>query len=884
MIDPQSSFQEALVHHKAARLNDAARLYLETIEHDPGHTDAMCNFAALRSTQGAFDEAGQYFEMALGLIPNDADILTNYANMLSRQGLRDKAEARYRKALEVAPSSISSCLGLGQLLLTERRISEAVSTFRQAVDIKQDSSEAWRLLASAQIEAGQTAEAVASLGKCLELDPRDSSAAFSFGILLRNQGNLEQAIAFFQRALQNSNHTTACVIAANLAEVLGDTGQKIEAIKVLNEVLKHFPDFTEGWNNLGTLYLGLDRFDEATAAYKKCRALSPDNMIVANNLAAAFLKSGHPEKSLALYQKNLTTWPDQADTLSGLGNVLVSLESFDDAIEAYTSAIELSPENLDALHGRAVANHRRASMFGGTEYYSAALKDYHTVATLDPMHLHAHQNMGLLLQLLDEHEKAITAFRRVLQADPRYLAAYSSMAHSLQHCCQWENLDATIDRVVALTREEMDSGNDITASPFNLLQLSAPGDVRLASAKQVANMYKRIAGTGDGLNFTYKKPSDGKLRIGYMSPDFRGHSVGRAFEELLAAHDRDNFTLYGYYTGTNDDEVTTRLRRDFDVFRELTNTPFRDAAKVINDDGIDILVDLAGHTKGCRFEVLALRPAPIQAHFLGYGFTTGADYIDWLITDKIKTPEEERPWVEENLAWLPNQCLPASRPIISTETFTREQFGLPQDAFVFADFNSHFKIDPEVFSAWMRILRKAPDSILWLIDFQGPGNEALKREASARGVDPSRIIFADKYPNDVHLARLALADLALDTYHHAGGVTTTDALWAGLPVLTIMHEGMVDRLGGSVLTAAGLPELIASSLDEYMRKALAYFEDPDSLQRLKVKLKDNQATEPLFDTPRLTRDLEAIFTEMWNRYEDGAEPGTIELAPVPADG
>jgi len=184
----------------------------------------------------------------------------------------------------------------------------------------------------------------------------------------------------------------------------------------------------------------------------------------------------------------------------------------------------------------------------------------------------------------------------------------------------------------------------------------------------------------------------------------------------------------------------------------------------------------------------------------------------------------------------------------------------------------------------MRILRKAPDSILWLIDFQGPGNEALKREASARGVDPSRIIFADKYPNDVHLARLALADLALDTYHHAGGVTTTDALWAGLPVLTIMHEGMVDRLGGSVLTAAGLPELIASSLDDYMRKALAYFEDPDSLQRLKVKLKDNQATEPLFDTPRLTRDLEAIFTEMWNRYEDGAEPGTIELAPVPADG
>ncbi|MBT3700851.1 MAG: tetratricopeptide repeat protein [Alphaproteobacteria bacterium] len=883
MIEPQNAFQEALVHHKAARLDEAASLYLEAIEHDPGHTDAMCNFAALRSTQGAFDEAGQYFELALCLMPNDADILTNYANMLARQGMRDKAESRYRKAMEVAPSSITSCLGLGQLLLAEKRIHEAVSTFRQAVDLKPDSSEAWRLLATAQSEAGQLEEAISSLGKCLEINPNDSPAAFSFGTILRSRGNLEQAIILFQRALQNCTHATACIIAANLAEVLADTGQKNEAIKVLLEVLKHFPDFTEGWNNLGTLYLGLDRFDDAIAAYKKGRSLSPENIVVANNLAAAFLKSGHPDKAQALYRQNTETWPDQPDTWTGLGNVLVSLEKFDEAIAAYSRTMELFPDHVDALHGRAVANHRRASTFGGVQYYRDALDDYHQVATLDPSHLHAHQNMGLLFQLLDEHEKAIGAFRRVLQDDPRYLAAYSSMAYSLQHCCQWENLAATIDRVVELTREEINSGDDITASPFNLLQMSAPGDVRLASARQVSNMYKRIAGTGDSLNFDYKKPADGKLRIGYMSPDFRGHSVGRAFEELLAAHDRDKFTLYGYYTGTSDDEVTTRLRRDFDVFRELVNVPFRDAAKIINDDGINILVDLAGHTKGCRFEVLALKPAPIQAHFLGYGFTTGADYIDWLITDAIKTPEEERPWVSEGLAYLPNQCLPASRPIISTENFSREQFGLPEEAFVFADFNSHFKIDPEVFSAWMRILRKAPNSVLWLIDFKGPGNDALLAAANTRGVDTDRIIFADKYPNDVHLARLALADLALDTYHHAGGVTTTDALWAGLPVLTIMHDGMVDRLGGSVLTAAELPELIASSLDDYMRKALAFYEDRDALRTVRQKLKDNQATAPLFDTPRLTRDLEAIFSEMWQRYEDGATPADIQLPPVPAD-
>ena len=872
-----SIFQDALSHHKAGRLNEAAALYEAAIAVQPDHTDALCNLAALKSAQGMFEEAARHYQQALILLPGDTTILTNYANMLVRKGVPAEAEAYYRRALESDPSSTATCAGLGQALLTMGRFDEAVGTFRQLVDQHGDSADAWRLLANAQFESGQVDEAEISLARCLELNSNDSDAAYMFANLERNRGRLDRAIELYQLALKNSTHSTACEIAANLSNVLVDNQRTDEAIQVLREVLKHFPDFAEGWNNLGSAYLNSDMFDEAIGAYQKCLLASPHMSMAANNIGSAHLRAGRPQKALACYEQNTKRFPDDPGAWAGIGNVCVSLERFDEGIAAFNKSLEIKPDHVDAIHGRAVAYHRQATAFGDSDHCAQALEDYHRVAEMRPRHFHAHHNMGSLLQILGRHDEAIDSFRRTLEINPQYVAAYSSLAHSLQQCCRWDNLDATIDRVIELTRQEITSGTDITTSPFNLLQISAPGDVRLAAARHLANMFTRASGTGDGPAFTYRQTASGKLRIGYMSPDFRGHSVGRAFLELLSAHDRDKYELFGYFTSTGGDDVTAQLRHDFDVFRELSNIPFLEAAKQINDDGIDILIDLAGHTRGSRFEILALKPAPVQAHFLGYGFTTGADYVDWLITDQITIPEKERPWVVENLVFLPHHSLPASRPVISDKRFSRSEFSLPDNAFVYADFNGHYKIDSEIFAAWMRILRKAPDAVLWLMDFGGAGTENLKREARVRGIDPDRLIFAERLPNDEHLARLRLADLALDTYHHAGGVTSTDALWAGLPVLTLLTDNMVDRTGASLMEAAEMPELIATSIDDYMRRALSYYADRNSLSELKSKLQDKQHSAPLFDTPAMAQDLETAFQRMWQVWQEQSDEDVIYI-------
>jgi protein O-GlcNAc transferase len=885
-----SLFQDALTHHKAGRLDEAAGLYEAAIAVQPDHTDALCNLAALKSSQGMFDDAAGHYQQVLMLLPRDTATLTNYANMLVRKGTPEEAEAYYRRALESDPSSIATCAGLGQALLGMGRFNDAVGTFRQLVNQHDQSAEAWRMLANAQFESSQNDDAAASLSRCLELDPSDSEAAYMFANLERNRGNLSRAIELYRLALQNSTHSTACEIAANLSNVLIDSQRTDEAIKVLREVLKHFPDFAEGWNNLGSAYLNSDLFDEAIGAYRKCLVASPDMVMAANNIGSAHLRAGRPDQALVSYQQNIARFPDHPGAWTGVGNVNVSLEKFDEGIEAYGKALEISPDHIDAIHGRAVANHRRATAFGKSEHCAQALEDYHRVADMEPRHFHAHHNMGSLLQILSRHEEAIDAFRRALEINPGYVAAYSSLAHSLQQCCRWDNLDAIIDRVIDLTRNEISTGTEITTSPFNLLQISAPGDVRLAAARHLSEMFTRASGQADGPVFSYEDRTledlarddqasdDRKLRIGYMSPDFRGHSVGRAFLELLSAHDRDRFELFGYFTSSGSDDVTTQLRQDFDVFRELNGLPFLEAARQINDDRIDILVDLAGHTRGSRFEILALKPAPVQAHFLGYGFTTGADYVDWLLTDEITIPEKERPWVVENIVYLPHQSLPASRPVISEKTFSRAEFGLPEDGFVFADFNGHYKIDADIFTAWMRILRKAPDAVLWLMDFNTAGTENLKQEARTRGVDPDRLVFASRLPNEEHLARLSLADLALDTYHHAGGVTSTDALWAGLPVLTLLTDKMVDRTGASLMEAAELPELIATSIDDYMQRALKYYDDRPALADLKTRLREKQKSAPLFDTPGMTRDLESAFKNMWQIWLSKSDEKLIRIS------
>ena len=869
MTENADIFQSALTHHKAGRLDEAAALYEAAIAENPGDLNSINNLAALRAARGEFEAATVWYEKLLAVEPDDAALLTNYANMNLRQQAFGEAENKFRLALALSPDLAPALAGLGQLLMTVGRFDEAAAAFAQLVAAAPESAVAHREAAAALMECGENDTAARHLDIAIELAPDDSHALFLYANLKRNAGDWSGAVELYRRSLAADPGDDTNVILISLANMLIDLRQEAEGIDILEALVAGQPDMVECWNNLGSAYLNTGRGAEAIAAFEKALELDPGLVMAANNIGTAHLKSGRPGEALAVYRRNTEKFPDHCGAWSGLGNVLVTMEKFDDAIAAFNHSLELKSDHIDAFHGRAVANHRRAVAFGGSDYSIRALDDYHKVADLNPRHFHAHQNMGAMLQILGRHDDAVEAFRRAIEINPKFVAAYSSLAHSLQQSCRWQNLEAIIERVIEYTREEMSSGSEISTSPFNLLQLSAPGDVRLAAAKQIASLYSTTVGRVSGAaTFDYRANTRGKLRIGYLSPDFRSHSVGRAFQALLPAHDRERFEVFGYYTVQGGDEVTERLRRNFDGFVELAGRPFLEAAQQINDDGIDILVDLAGHTRGSRFEILALKPAPVQAHFLGYGFTTGADYVDYLITDETTIPEAEQAFCTEHVVYLPHHSLPASKPVIAEASYARAEFGLPEQGFVFADFNGHYKIDADIFTAWMRILRKAPDSVLWLMGF-GASDDNLRREAEARGVAPERLIFAERRPHDEHLARLSLADLALDTYHHAGGVTSTDALWAGLPVLTLLTDGMVDRTGASLMQAAGLPELIATSVDDYMQRALGYYHDRAALADLKSRLRAKQSTAPLFDMPRFSRYLEAAYQAMWQAHLDG---------------
>jgi protein O-GlcNAc transferase len=903
MTDYANAFQAALQHHKAGQLAEAATLYEAALQARPDFTDALVNLAALRASQNDYGAAEECFAKALEIVPDDTIALINYGNLLLRRGDNVSALGNYRKAIAIAPQMEAAHLGLGNAHMQLGQFAEAVTAFQQALNItpkraqtlqtlgvaycrigkndlavpafreslqlQPDNLVLQRDLAGALIDIGERDEPGALLQVYLNHKPDDPDAHYMAGNLAHFEHRLEDAITHYKVALENGGDLADN--ANNMANTLLELDRTDEALGILNKALEQIPDFATGWNSLGNIWLAESNYDEAASAYERALEIDPDMTVAANNLATNLVKAGRLQEALKVSRRNTEDFPKSPDTWTGLGTALLSLERFDEALEALEQALSINPDHLDARHNRAATLHR-------LERYGEALEDYQRLVALSPDRTQSWFNMGSLLQVLARHREAIETFEQVLKIDPDYNAAWSYLAHSLQQECRWEQLPEVRQTVIDRTRQELAEGSRISASPFSLLQLSAPGDVRLAAARQFAKAAAHEIGPATSQTaFRYAPPENGKLRIGYISPDFRGHSVGRMLHELLSAHDGAHFETFGYFTASGPDDVTARLVREFDHFVELDKVPFKDAARRINDDGIHILIDLAGHTRGSRFEILAQRPAPIQAHFLGYGFTVGADYIDYLITDAIKTPPSEREFVWENVACLPHHSLPASRPLISSVPVTRTDQGLPENAFVFANFNGHYKFDPDIFSIWMEILQAAPEAVLWLIDGKGDSPEFLRQRAHDHKIDPDRLIFAANCPNDEHLARLALADLALDTWHHSGGVTTIDALWAGLPVLTIATDDMVDRMGASLLGAAELPEMISTSLDDYKRRALSWVNAPETLANLKRKLKANQETAPLFDTPRMTRDLEALYKKMWDLYTCGEHPKVITL-------
>ncbi|MEY4707702.1 MAG: hypothetical protein RJB58_1425 [Pseudomonadota bacterium] len=684
--------------------------------------------------------------------------------------------------------------------------------------------------------SGNLPEAERLYRAALAAEPRDFTARHLLGVALAQQGRGDDALREIAEALTLRPDDADALL--NQANILKTLGRESEALAGFTRALEARPGWPQALNNRGTVLQSLGRFDEALADYDAALAAQPDYVEALNNRGSVLQDLKRPAEALASYDRALRLAPQFATAFNNRGSALLDLRRFADALGCFDRALSLRP-------GDAQSFNNRGNALQGLMRYDEAVASYDRALALRPDYAEAQSNRGGALQQLKRHEEALESFERA-GGQPH---AFGGAAMAALNLCDW---DRTL-RIGAQMPARIAAGEAVP--PWVLLGYSGDEALQLQCARNVIRTrFPHLPPAMATARYAHDK-----LRLAYISSDFVHHPVAAQIVQLIETHDRSRFELLGISTGPDDGSAQRRrLMAAFDRFHDVKEENPRAIAELVRQLEVDVLVDLNGHTQGDNFDILAHRPAPVQATWLGYAGTTGAPFIDYLIADRIVAPNAQV--FSEKLAYLPNCFFPTDTGNAIRTAPSRAQTGLPQDGFVFCSFNNNWKFTAEVFAIWMRLLDQVPGSVLWL---KKPGEAAaqnLKRAAEGHGVDPQRLVFAHPAPLDVHFARHALADLFLDTLPYNAHATACDALWAGLPVLTCKGSAYAGRVAGSMLQAAGLPELVTQDVAAYEWTALELARDPARLKALREKLAGSSS--PLFDTPRFARDIEALFSEM----------------------
>ncbi len=638
--------------------------------------------------------------------------------------------------------------------------------------------------------------------------------------------------------------------AAFAAARLEESASAFEAVARLR------PDVSAAHENLARVLLAMDNPAAARAAATAGLASHPGHPKLLALRGAANLRLDRAAEAAADYAGALALEDGLAAHWTGLGDALRQGGEAAGAEQAYRQALARDPGQVQARNNLALAllsQARRSEALGLLRELARACPDNPDILI----------NHGQTLAGLGRHDEAASVLAAAWRLAPGQPALAAQYYQALAHQCAWDDM-ASVETALLAALE-----GDRPPPPFALAGLELdPENLAAASRAHARRVRAELTGTADNPPARPPRRRRGggeALRIGYISPDFRNHSLAHSFLDVIARHDRDGFDWHGYKYGNEPaDAITARLAAQFDHFTDLTGRPAASVAGRIREDGIDILVDLSGPTRDSALDVLEFAPAPVQAHWLGYGATTGSAAVDWLITDRVHTSGAMAAAMTERPAWLETSFMAASRPEIAPERCERTGEGLPPAGTVFAAFNASYKLRPDAFSAWLAILRAVPDGVLWLAAMGETARDNLRAVAGRQGIAPGRLVFAERRERPAHLARLALADLALDTWPHNGGVTSLDALWAGVPVLALRGATPGARVGASMLHAAGFDDLVFTDRDHLVDRAVELARDEAARTALKARLADARQGSRLFDVGFLARELERCYQMMWS--------------------
>ncbi|XP_013781947.1 UDP-N-acetylglucosamine--peptide N-acetylglucosaminyltransferase 110 kDa subunit isoform X2 [Limulus polyphemus] len=983
------------IHFQCRRLDKSAHFSTMAIKQNPLLAEAYSNLGNVYKERGRLQEALENYRHAVRLKPDFIDGYINLAAALVAAGDMEQAVQAYVSALQYNPDLYCVRSDLGNLLKALGRLDEAKACYLKAIETCPAFAVAWSNLGCVFNAQGEIWLAIHHFEKAVNLDPNFLDAYINLGNVLKEARIFDRAVAAYLRALNLSPNNA--VVHGNLACVYYEQGLIDLAVDTYRRAIELQPNFPDAYCNLANALKEKGQVSEAEECYNTALHLCPTHADSLNNLANIKREQGYIEEATRLYLKALEVFPEFAAAHSNLASVLQQQGKLNEALMHYKEAIRISPTFADAYSNMGNTLKEMGDIQGALQCYTRAIQ-------INPGFADAHSNLASIHKDSGNIPEAIASYRTALKLKPEFPDAYCNLAHCLQIVCDWTDYEARMKKLVSIVADQLEKNRLPSVHPHHSMLYPLSHEFRKAIAARHANLCLekiQVLHKPPYQHPTDLKGSNGRLRIGYISSDFGNHPTSHLMQSVPGMHNREKVEIFCYALSPDDGTTfRNKIATEAEHFIDLSQIPCNGkAADRIHADGIHILVNMNGYTKGARNEIFALRPAPIQIMWLGYPGTSGAPFMDYIITDRVTSPVHLASQYSEKLAYMPEtffvgdhkqmfphlieRCiigtkdsqgkkpdladnisifnaidlsqiidkvevkkirevavtpttsgekdaktekvevvktvieLPTTTPVqnmissgqvqtsvngilvqnglattqINNKAATgeeapksilvtsRQQYGLPENAIVYCNFNQLYKIDPATLQMWANILKRVPNGVLWLLRFPAVGEANIIAHSNNMGVSSNRIIFSNVAAKEEHVRRGQLADVCLDTPLCNGHTTGMDVLWAGTPMVTLPGETLASRVASSQLTCLGLSELISHSRQEYEDVAVRLGNDRDFLKAIRAKVWRARTESNLFNVKVYTSNLEKLYRKTWERCEKGEKPDHITNWP-----
>jgi len=847
--------QQAYARFNAGDVAGAERLCNELLSTDSKNPGALDLLGVMNLMSGRPEAALAYLSRAAAVSPADGAIIEHLGLANLAAGRFVEAESAFRRAIAAGAHSAMVYMRMGMAVSAQGRLDEAIALMREAARLSPDDPNVQINLGNTLAESGQLDAAVTCYRNVLERYPEHADTLFNLGTIYRRLRRDEDGERCFKAVLVKApDYADAHV---SLGSLYADRGDDVAAVAAYRQALNTVPGHLAALNNLGITLMRMDQDTEAAAHLQRALALSPADADTLINLGNLHLKQGRQTDAQSFYEKAAYNERAAVDACRNLARLFRSQGRVPAALERLQLALARAPQHAGVMADLAETYVAAGDLVQAEAWFQKAL-------AIEPGNATNLRMLGDVFKTSGRYDASARAYERALELQADCHAALGGLIHVRQQMSAWQGIDALWARAKRDAIGRPRSG----ITPFSILSQPTTAQEQLACARAwTESELAPFAKACDGLGFDFsgRKGRPQKLRVGYLSWDFHQHATSYLIAELFELHDRDRFEIFAYSYGPDDGSaIRARIRNAASGFVDLANHSHIAAARAIYQDRIDILVDLKGYTQGARPQIMALQPAPVQVNWLGYPGTMGMPQIDAIIADPFIIPAAAEDGYSERVVRLPDCYQINDRRRQVANTPSRAECGLPEESFVFCCFNQSYKILPDVFAAWLRLLKAVPESRLWLLETNGWAVNNLRSAAVEQGIAADRLVFAPVRPLDEHLARYRVADLALDTLPYTSHTTGSDALWAGCPLITCAGDTFASRVAGSLLHAAGLPELVTQSLGEMERLALELVKKPAKLADIRARLAANRDSCALFDSPRFVRGLESAYDTLWS--------------------